>query len=264
MTRWNRRESLLLLGAAALPNTVFASDPWTAKKPAEWTEKELRNMLNDSPWAKSVSITIGASMPADSGGGGGGRGRRGGGGGIPTQPSADSSASMGGSSMGANSGGRGISNDAPMAAPSIVYTVRWMSARPMKLALVYSRMGAEAATSPQAKAFVDKEDEFYVLNVSAPPRPGQAIQERRRQLSPQVEAEIKEGTMLSWKGHEKVHPLVVQIAQTNTFGFSFSFPKTHAIELDDKEVEFATKLGESVIRRKFKLKDMVYDGKLAL
>lgn len=262
MTRWNRRESLLLLGAAAVPVPALASDPWTAKKPADWTEKELQHLLNDSPWAKSVSITIGASMPMDSGGGGG-RGRRGGGG-IPAQTSADSSASMGGSPMGASTGGRGISNDAPMAAPSIVYTVRWMSARPMKLALVYSRMGAEAATSPQARSFIEKEDDLYVLNVSAPPRPGQAVQERRRQLSPQVEAEIKEGTMLSWKGHDKVHPLVVQIAQTNTFGFSFSFPKTHPIELDDKEVEFSSKLGEIVIRRKFRLKDMMYDGKLAL
>ena len=44
----------------------------------------------------------------------------------------------------------------------------------------------------------------------------------------------------------------------------FLFPKTEAITLDDKEVEFVAKLGRIEIRRKFKLKDMMVGEKLEL
>lgn len=264
MPGWNRRDALFLLGSAALPLPMRAEEPWIAKKPAEWSPKELQHILSDSPWARPVSVTLGSSMPSNTGGGGRGRGGRGGGGGGG-MPSADSSGGMGGASMDGSTTGRGgVTNDGPVAAPSVIYTVRWMSAMPMKLALIYSRMGAEAATSPQAKAFLEKEDQFYVINVSGPPSKNEAAPERPRQLTPKVEAEIKEVTTLSWKAHDKVQPLIVQISQTNSFAFSFSFPRTHLIELEDKEVEFATKLGELSIKRKFKLKDMMYDGKLAL
>ncbi|MGJ5813515.1 hypothetical protein [Paludibaculum fermentans] len=259
MPGWNRRDALYLLSAAALPVPVWAEEPWAAKKPAEWSEKELQHILTDSPWAKPVSVTVGSSIPS-AGGGGRGRGGRGGGGGV-SMPSADAGGAM---ESGAGGGGRGVTNDGPAAAPSIIYTVRWMSALPMKLAFVYSKMGAEASTSPQAKAFVEKDDQFYIVNVSGPPRRGEAPAERPRKLTPKVEAEIKEATTLSWKGHDKLQPLVVQVSQTNSFAFSFSFPRTHIIELEDKEVEFSTKLGELSIRRKFKLKDMMYEGKLAL
>lgn len=264
MIGWNRRDVLWLLGAASLPAHAFAADPWTARKPGEWSPKDLEHLLNDSPWAKPVSVAIGSTMPSGGGGGGRGRGGRGGGGGG-AMPAADSSSSMGGSPMDGSTTGRGgVTNDGPVAAPSIIYTVRWMSAMPMKLALVYAKMGPEAATSPQAKAFLEKEDQFYVLTVSGPAHKGAAVTDHPRQLTPKVESEIKESTTLSWKGHDKVQPLVVQISQTSTLGFTYSFPRTHAIELEDKDVEFSTKLGETTIKRKFKLKDMMYDGKLAL
>ena len=50
----------------------------------------------------------------------------------------------------------------------------------------------------------------------------------------------------------------------NSPAIVFHFAKTHPIELDDKDVEFATRRGSMDIRKKFKLKDMVYNGKLAL
>jgi hypothetical protein len=44
----------------------------------------------------------------------------------------------------------------------------------------------------------------------------------------------------------------------------FLFPRSEAITLEDKEVEFETKLGPMEIKRKFKLQDMVFGGKLEL
>jgi len=39
-------------------------------------------------------------------------------------------------------------------------------------------------------------------------------------------------------------------------------PGSHVITLEDNEVEVNLKLGSTEIRRKFKLKDMVYEGQL--
>jgi hypothetical protein len=44
----------------------------------------------------------------------------------------------------------------------------------------------------------------------------------------------------------------------------FIFPRTDPITLDDKEVELDLKLGTMEAKRKFNLKDMVYNGKLEL
>ena len=44
----------------------------------------------------------------------------------------------------------------------------------------------------------------------------------------------------------------------------YRFPKTDAITLDDRDVEFVTKLSGIDVKKKFKLKDMVFDDQLAL
>jgi hypothetical protein len=44
----------------------------------------------------------------------------------------------------------------------------------------------------------------------------------------------------------------------------FLFPKTVPFSVDDKDVEFSTRLGPLVVRQKFHLKDMVFSGKLEL
>jgi hypothetical protein len=50
--------------------------------------------------------------------------------------------------------------------------------------------------------------------------------------------------------------------------FYLFFPKTHsgghAITLDDTEVEVILKAGSTAIKRKFKLKDMVCEGRLEM
>jgi hypothetical protein len=42
------------------------------------------------------------------------------------------------------------------------------------------------------------------------------------------------------------------------------FPKTDAITLEDKEVVFGTAFGSIRVSQRFRLKDMVYKGKLEL
>ena len=44
----------------------------------------------------------------------------------------------------------------------------------------------------------------------------------------------------------------------------FGFPKTDAITVEDKEVEFVTSLGLTDIKKKFNLADMKFHGQLEL
>jgi hypothetical protein len=46
--------------------------------------------------------------------------------------------------------------------------------------------------------------------------------------------------------------------------FVFQFSKGLALTMLDREVEFVTKVGTLSIKKKFKMKDMVYKGELAL
>jgi hypothetical protein len=49
-----------------------------------------------------------------------------------------------------------------------------------------------------------------------------------------------------------------------TFNLLMLFPKNAGLSVDDKEFEFVTKVGKMTIRKKFKLKEMVYNGKLEM
>ena len=282
MSAIDRRSLLLVLGAAAVPVPVFAAEPWQ-KEFSQWNDKDIQRIMQDSPWAKNAAVpmgTPGGGGGGRSGGGGRGGGRGGGGGGGMADASGSSGGMSGGGGGGMGGGGgagggnQGGGDMAPSGAPpTINFLIRWQSAAPVKAALVRSKMGKEADTSPQAKAFIEAEEETYVVAVIMPPMGGGAPGapggggDRKGPPGgggPEAEARIVEATTLSWKAHEGVHPVKVVMPKENSPAFVFHFAKTHPIELDDKEVEFTTKRGPMEIKKKFKLKDMVYNGKLAL
>jgi hypothetical protein len=74
-----------------------------------------------------------------------------------------------------------------------------------------------------------------------------------------------DSSSLSAKGKDPVKPSDVQFALSQAANdMIFHFPRSAPFTLDDKEVEFATKLGDFTLKYKFKLKDMVYNGKLEM
>lgn len=268
----DRRSLLLALGAAALPLPVFAADPWT-KEFSQWTEKDIERIMQDSPWAKNASVPLGIPSGGPGAGGRGGRGR-GGGGMADATAGSGGNAGGGGGNMGGGPPGSNQSGDmGPGGIPSINFLIRWQSATPVKAALVRAKMGKEADTSPQAKAFIEKEEETYVVAMMLPPMqgtgggmPGGSGGDRKGPPAggPEAEAHLTEATTLSWKAHEGIHPVKIIMPKENSPAIVFHFAKTHPIELEDKEVEFITRRGSMEIRKKFKLKDMIYHGKLAL
>lgn len=232
---------------------------WEEADFLEWTEKDVLKMLNKSPWSKQVSIRaqgsrgpMGTTMrtgrrdgPRAGGGGVGGRG----GGGFP--------------------GGRGGVGGFP---PSLTLTIRWYSAKPVKKAVARARFGDAADSAPEALKLLEPELKHYVIGLAGlPARMTQMDPQRQRFMFEQ----IKSATVLKLKGRDPIPAKNILFgsdqaqlmdAKTGQAGVEFYifFSNENEIKLEEKNVEFVTRLMDRKISKKFKLKDMVYQGELEL
>ena len=74
-----------------------------------------------------------------------------------------------------------------------------------------------------------------------------------------------EQSTLTVKGKEPLHPADVQVnvAPTGIEAYVL-FPRSTVFSVDDKELEFASKVARVTIKYKFRLKDMMYSNKLEM
>ena len=132
----------------------------------------------------------------------------------------------------------------------------WRSALPLRKALVRSRIGAGAPVPPEAQQLIANDQQEYVIVISGlPVRTARGIQ-NPVELGKSM-LKIGKRQPLAPKGFD------VQ-ARTQTAEVIFVFPKTQPIVAEDKEVEVVLRLGQVDVKRKFNLKDMLYNGKLEL
>jgi hypothetical protein len=239
----------LLLFAVTL--ALWAADVWQSKPFTDWSEKDLQKIMTDSPWAKKVSVTLpglgGPPVPGAPTKGGGGRGGGGKGGPQGTADSGGGDPGVGGDSA---PGGGGV--------PETQLIVRWRTALVVNEALAKSKFGAEAGTSPDAKKMLQPEEKVYVIWVSGLPA------NLRPKTDEEKQAILKQST-LSAKDKDSIAAVDVQFSgQGRASDFYYLFPRAKALTVEDKEVEFATKLGKTAIKTKFRLKDMEINGKLDL
>ena len=132
---------------------------------------------------------------------------------------------------------------------------RWQSALPVKQAFLRQKYGEKLDSTPEAKQLLDRQEETYVIILSGNLRP------LMKGDPATLKKAISDMTSLSAKGKEPVKPMDVQIDKSQIV---FLFAKTSPFSLDDKEVDFSTKLADVVLKYKYRLKDMVYNGKLEL
>ena len=239
-----------LLGVAIL----WAGDFWLTKAPALWSAKEVERILNNSPWAKRVQVYV-QMQPTVGGGGngrGGGRGMGGGmgsggtnggmaGGGIPS----------GGETEMAPRAPAGDPAGAPAAPqqPQMNVVLRWQTALPVKHAL---------EKSDNALKTTGEQEDYYTIAALGFPRVNRVDPERLKEG-------LKRQTSLNRKGKAPISPSKVEIVPgENSLTVLFLFSRSEKITLEDKEVEFVSKLGPLEIRNKFRLKDMMFGDKLEL
>jgi hypothetical protein len=230
---------------------LFGADFWQSKPWTDWSDKDVQKMMTNSPWARPFAVTTSAPAPPALGGGGGARGgggggRGGGGGGDDSAPAPISEKGGGGGGGGAMGG-------------SAEVVARWQSALPMKQAFVRTKYGAKASESDDAKALIAREEPGYLIIVSGSARIfGRVNAEALKKALPDV-------TVLSSKAKGVLKPSDVQFGMgRGTIDLMFTFPKSAAYSLDDKEVDFSTKVGDLDLKYKFHLKDMMFNGKLEL
>ena len=124
----------------------------------------------------------------------------------------------------------------------------------MKQAEVRGQVGLNGTIPPETQQLLDRTESYYVVTVmGVPARYARAIQN------------IKADTFLKrdQKAPIASEETVAQQAGANLI-LAFGFPRTNAITLQDKDVEFVTKLGQIEIKKKFGLKDMLFHGQLEL
>jgi len=222
-----------LLASAALT----AADFWEEKDFTTWSPQQIDKMLTDSPWAKKATIVLGSLRE----GGGSGGGFQSGGAGFGGGGGTTDSAGGGGEFSGVR---------------RITATVAWISALPVRQAIARLRAGVDAPVLPDDKR-LPEDEAFYVVAVAGmPTRVAQAASRN----------EVVDKTDLKSKRKEPIKPADIRIVPESkeTVRVEFVFPRSNAITLDDKEVEFVTKIGAADITRKFTLADMMVRGRLAL
>lgn len=238
------RRNLIIAGIGAAP-LFGASDFWNKKKPSEWSEKEVQTLLTRSPWAKEAS----AEFNMEGFGGPGGMG------GPPP-----------GGDMGPPGGGMGGPPGMGGGMPEMHPTVRWESAAPVRAA------AKSAGEEPPVNT--------YILSLSGMPMMGgrrrrpdgaEAVGPgpeggMRRPDPTAMQARMKEATRLERKGKDPIAPTKIETKDSDDSRSTWFYFEGGGQPIDgsDKEVTFVTRMGPMEIRAKFNLKDMTYQGKLAL
>lgn len=282
---------------AAMPGWAFGSKEfWESKPSTEWSSAEVERMLTKSPWAKEVTMTTGNRNGYPSTGQ-----RRGGypgggypGGGYPGGGYPGGGIGFPGGGLGYPGGGRypngggypgggyPSGGNYPESPRTYHLTLRWESAPPIQEAL---RIGADDKPNPDFA-------KYYVLNlVGELPEPtnrnGDYDEDRPstttcnncgndddRSHDDQDEdrrakrrlAMLKENTKLERKDGFLRLEKVVEGSRfgSSSPGTAFYFSRLDNITPEDKIISFYTKIGQAEVRAKFTLKEMMYQGKLAL
>ncbi len=243
---------------ASLLSVAVAGTSWQNDDPSQWTSEDVYQILNNSPWSKSVGVTsaargsgYGGQSPGNGGSGpwgeggqmpGGGMGRGGG---------------MGGGGMGRGRGNGGY----PRPEQSTTVTVQWESALPVRLA--EAKMSGGAADPAAMKPLNE-----YVIAVIGLPKSG--FGPRGSTGNPGDDSDdttladhLKVITVLS-VGHERLNPTKIELNQGRDGRTIFHFDKSEPITLHDKTAEFRITGDRMEIRKKFTLKDMEYKHNLEL
>jgi hypothetical protein len=234
--------------------------PWKDKQIAEWTEDDAKQVLTDSPWAKSVTPTVGRSQQEGGRQGGGGMGRGGGVGiggiglGIPGLGGMGRRGGMGGPRTGGGypgggqPGGTGNGGDGRSVEPPVL-TLRWESAMPVRT--------AELKVRETAAPTVD--DSHYAIAVYGVPRRGASGDSKT------LEGEFKKEAALKRDGKKDLKPSSVEVLQREDGPvIVYLFPRAKEITRKDKVIHFDAHIGRFQFTQSFYVDDMTYGGKLEL
>lgn len=213
--------------AVVLSSVCIGASRWESTSFSEWTDETLQELLADSPWAGEASIS---RTPG---------------------------------SLGAS----------PVSEKAIV---TWTTALPIREALVREAIGRNGTVTKDAQTYLSTTPMMYVIAVKIS---GGAASASYASMAQEVQKETvlqrtdgratlnaltAEARALDKSGRPIDDAAAASAAEGGSTVFAFQFSKGLALTMLDREVEFVTKVGGLTIKKKFKMKDMVYKGELAL
>ncbi len=221
--------------------SLTAPAQWNKKPQTEWTEKDSMKLLNDSPWGKTQSFDTPMELY-----------------------------------RGPQTGRQGVGNQTSVAPPQAVhlyFRVRFLSSKPIREAL--SRMielkqkdGVKEDLAEQLKQFASGEFlEYIVVSVSSDATEAGANAQQAAALLRRNNAELKNSSYLEIKGGKRIFLHEFQPARADGFGARFIFQRlvdgNPFITPESEEIHFVAPLSDTYrVDRRFKIKDMMYEGKL--
>jgi len=232
--------SILILFAASA--AAQKTKPWT-----EWSAKDAEKVMNDSAWGQTQTES-------------------------DTQQPESASAITQVSSSGA---ARDNLNRTPESGEgktsmSVRYRVRFLSAKPIRAAFVrmVELQGAPPERVTLLRTFVDRDfGDYIVVTITIDGNDQKRIAPAVAEISNADATVLKTTTYLERKDGKRVALMDYRAPVQDGLGAKFVFPRTidgkPFIEATSGEVRFATEVGKAVkISKRFKVSEMMYDGKL--
>jgi hypothetical protein len=234
---------LLVCFALALfaANAVAQKEkPWT-----EWSEKEAVRVMTDSAWAQSQTESTEAP-PADSGI-------------TPKQPRNLSSTGSGESGETLGKKNAGLSAN---------YHVAFLTAKPVRQAFIrYLELKTPETPADKVaerRAFIDRDfGDYIVVTLKLDGNDQNKLRPANQSLSGDPKA-FKDTAYLERKDGKRVS--LMDYRAPDQFGAKFIFPRTLEgkpfLDANSGEVRVFLEIGKTKLSRRFKVADMMYDGKL--
>jgi hypothetical protein len=223
-----------------------ASAQWDKKPYTEWNAREAEKVIKDSPWGKTQVFTSpGVSYNTGISGGGG---------------------------IAATRGGK--PPDRPTDALHVNFRIYFLSAKPVRQAFsrlmeLKQKKGPSEELAEQLKAFASGEFlEYIIIAVDCDSdQAGENVQEGKSLLQRSGTATLKNNTFIETKGGSRVFLQEFQQPRRDGLGARFVFPRLKDgkpfITGDSDEIHFYAQLSDTYkLDRRYKIKDMMYEGKL--
>ena len=146
-------------------------------------------------------------------------------------------------------------------AKAMQVVVWWPSALPVKQAVIRRALsedgvGGDARIPKEQQDFLDQNEGHYIVSMTGfPPQYSRMIKSRP----------LMQGTSLNFNKRRPIYPDNIEVYLVDgTVTVLSYFPKDDPITLRDKELEFISQVLDVQVKRKFRLRDMVYAGQLML
>jgi hypothetical protein len=235
---------LLTAGAIIL---IAADLSWKSKPMPDWTEEDARQILTDSPWARTVKGVIGALQTED-------QRREGGNMGMPRGIGYD-----------------GLADDrprpdlsknplddlvrpeskVPQARPLITLQLRWESALPIRVAELKSHAVEPPTSEGGGDAYIMAVYGIPSANVKGDPK--------------SLGEPLKSQAVLKREGKKDVKPSSVEVFQREDgLVIVYVFPLSAEITKKDQRIEFVARIGRVGIAQSFDVVEMQFQGRLEM